>query len=108
MPWYRCLVRGENFPDLENEGDTIGFYTTRWVEAASAADAKNAAAELIRRDTTLESADDAKLYVEEVQETGRRHKPGSGYSFFTGPDVAPQALRIERGANWPPPRRKTR
>jgi hypothetical protein len=41
MPWFRCLIRGENFPRALAEGTALlGFYTTRFVEADDAEDAE--------------------------------------------------------------------
>src|SRR4051794_18549300 len=35
MAWFRCCVRGENFPgQLVCEAGLVGFYVTRFVEAA--------------------------------------------------------------------------
>lgn len=35
MAWFRCFIRGENFPgQLVGEPRPVGFYVTRFVEAA--------------------------------------------------------------------------
>jgi hypothetical protein len=39
--WFRCSVRGENFPgELVGSPGDVGFYTTRFIEAPDAAQAE--------------------------------------------------------------------
>jgi len=54
MPWFRCFIRGENFPgELAGETGLIGFYTTRFVEAASAQQAESLVLEQLRAEPKL-------------------------------------------------------
>lgn len=54
MPFYRCFIRGENFPG-ECIGSTgiVGFYTTRWVQAVSPAKAELEAVAALRKDPSF-------------------------------------------------------
>jgi hypothetical protein len=76
LPWYRCLVRGENF--LLKDADTgalerYGFYTTRFVVANSPREAEMKTLALMRRERTFqppagcEKPKDAKVFFEEIQ-----------------------------------------
>lgn len=74
MPLYKCLIRGENFPGLVTEkAEPIGFYTTRYVQAASPAAAELAVVEALRADPKLQLPDghpkptDAKVFVDEIK-----------------------------------------
>jgi hypothetical protein len=77
MPWYRCLIAGENFPRQTVEtGHTelMGFFTTRWVEAASPEEAELKALAMMRVEDTFKLPDgrpkpkDAKVFFEEIIE----------------------------------------
>ncbi|WP_166213031.1 hypothetical protein [Cognatiluteimonas telluris] len=91
MPVFRCLIRGENFPgSLACQAEPVGFYTTRWVEAESPAEAEGLAVGLLREDPTLNSVapeqrtEDAQVYFESIEEVlpepGRGS--GTGFTFF--------------------------
>ena len=90
MPLYRCLILGENFPGvLLGETEPVGFYTTRFVEAAHPEEAESLALEMLRHDKALKvppeaRAKDARIHFEQIEEvpaeTDRR--PNSGVSFF--------------------------
>ena len=88
---YRCSIRGESFPgELVGSKGLYGFYTTRWIEAASAEEAEMTALELLKSEPTfqikspkLREQSKAKVYFEEivpVRETKR--KPGGGATWF--------------------------
>jgi hypothetical protein len=91
MPVFRCFIRGENFPgSLMSQKEPLGFYTTRFVQAGSPAEAEMAALSLLRQDETFGSVrpedrmEDAKVYFEQIEEvpaeSGRG--PGKGFTFF--------------------------
>jgi len=92
MKKYQILVQGKNFSlSLEGEAKTMGFYTTRWVEAKSPQDAENSVIELIKNDKNLKDAvlneknNPPMLYAEEIIEIENFEgvkPPGSGYSFY--------------------------
>lgn len=110
MAWFRCFIRGENFPgDLWDEPSTLkGFYTTRWVNVAGIDGAEAAVVKLLRRDSDLlRSANNpnnkrAKFYIDEVAAARHRKHNGAGFTWFTmGDDEAERsAKRLERGALW--------
>ncbi|MFO0947516.1 MAG: hypothetical protein U1D30_16590 [Planctomycetota bacterium] len=74
MAWFRCFVRGENFPGqlLSQEG-LIGFYVTRFIEAEDAADAEMKCVELLRQETKIAPppgftpTGKARIYFEEIE-----------------------------------------
>jgi hypothetical protein len=54
MPWFRCLVRGENYPlQIIGISGPVGFYVTRFVEAANEHEAESAALASVRDDPRL-------------------------------------------------------
>jgi hypothetical protein len=89
MAWYRCLIRGENFPGaILGQKKTIGFYTTRVVEADSTEEAEMKALADLKKDKTLrvpkmQRDPEAKVFFEEIAELNRRpvRKP-LGFTFF--------------------------
>jgi len=92
MQFFRCLMRGENFPgELIGENRLIGFYATRFVEAVDLHAAKCLALESLRQDDSLQSksarTSDAKVYFEEVVEVSAEAAAlasgGVGFTFFT-------------------------
>ena len=90
VPWYRCLIRGENFPGaILKQKAPIGFYTTRDVEADSAQEAEAKAMTDLKADKTLHVPEaqrrpDAQVFFEEITELERPPvKKPAGFSFFT-------------------------
>ncbi|MBA3241715.1 MAG: hypothetical protein H0T60_10865 [Acidobacteria bacterium] len=88
MKKYRVLVRGENLLLAFEEGPRrMGFYTTRFVEAAGPEEAESAIVESLRQDgelgaLVLNQPDDTPLmYVEEIEEVGSL-RDASGFSFY--------------------------
>jgi len=88
---YRCLLRGENFPGIliGEQGKTIGFYTTRFVDAASPEEAEQAALNVLRGDSTLavpaeQRTPDATVFVERIDEmqADAERTPNAGFTFF--------------------------
>lgn len=89
MAWFRCLIEGENFP-LKTDGvrGLIGFFTTRWVKAATPEDAKQKCLELLRDDPSLASERidgvSPMMFVREIDAMadGPPDAPGGGFTFF--------------------------
>jgi hypothetical protein len=89
MPWFRCLVEGENFP-LARDGKPalLGFFTTRWVEADSVGEAELNVVTLIRNDrafANMHKATDVTpmVYVRRIDAVaGHTDGPGEGFTFF--------------------------
>ena len=90
MSLFRVQLRGEHFPGvIVGEGGSIGFYTTRFVEAASEIDAEAAAVEILKADPTLKvaarhRANAAKVFVENItgMPEGAVCTPNAGFTFF--------------------------
>ncbi len=101
--WYRCFIRGENFPGslagfaARVEGATavgphesVGFFVTRFVEADSVEQAEENALILLRAEPKLAPppgytpTGKARVFVEEVSEVevGAVPDPQPGFSFF--------------------------
>jgi hypothetical protein len=92
MPWFKCRVRGENFPlEIEGEPGSVGFYTTRFVEATDEAAAELAAVALLCADPKLAKPSGAKMngpatvHFEEITEVAKEAVPAitPGYVFFS-------------------------
>lgn len=90
MPWYRCLVRGENFPFEGKPGSGVrphGFYATRCVEADTAEAAEIVALELLRSEDAFAPpagdarSKDARVYFEKIEEVNGPQTQG-GASWF--------------------------
>lgn len=88
MAWFRLFACGEDFPVvLDGEAVIAGFYTTRYVEAASAAEAETIVSELLFDDPDLEPPpgyDDiqARITFEEVEEVPGAIDINEGFHFF--------------------------
>ena len=89
MPLFRCLMRGENFPfDVDGAWKSVGFYATRFVDAASAEEAEAAALGLLKADPALarESStpglEHARVVFEEIEEVAAVTGPNAGFTFF--------------------------
>ena len=75
MPWYRCLIRGENYPgNLIGKTGLVGFYVNRFVEAPDPIQAEEIALAGLRSERRLSLPADTTyqvapaLYIEEVVE----------------------------------------
>ncbi|OWK35202.1 hypothetical protein [Fimbriiglobus ruber] len=54
MAWFRCIICGENFPSQTvGESRSVGFYVTRFVEAADTEAAEAAALQGLRAEPKL-------------------------------------------------------
>jgi hypothetical protein len=90
LPWYRCLVRGENFPLESKPGSGVrphGFYATRCVEADTPEAAEMAALNLLRYEDTFAPpagharSKDARVYFEKIEAVSGPQTEG-GASWF--------------------------
>jgi hypothetical protein len=75
LGWFRCLIRGENFPrHLAGQSGLVGFYVTRFVEAIDTQEAESRALEALRGDPKLVPPADykpsgiARVHFEETAE----------------------------------------
>ena len=88
MAWFRLFACGEDFPVvIEGEAIVCGFYTTRYVEAATASEAEGIASEMLFADPDLEAPpaweDIApRIYFEEVEEVPAPIDIDDSFSFF--------------------------
>lgn len=54
MAWFRCFICGENFPgQMIGDAGPVGFYVTRFVEAADATEAEAAALRALRAEPKM-------------------------------------------------------
>jgi len=91
MKWFRCLIKGENFPGaLVNSDKLIGFYTTRCVEAETYEEAEMKALASLKNEESLQlpvglvPPNTAKVYFEEIIEIMESEVPevNAGFSFY--------------------------
>jgi len=89
MAHYRVLVNGVNFWLLvEDTPKRMGFFTTRFVEAASPEEAELAAVDLLRAERKLkplnERSDPPRVFVEGIEEVLAADIPAvlPGFTFF--------------------------
>ncbi|GJL94674.1 MAG: hypothetical protein DHS20C05_10790 [Hyphococcus sp.] len=113
MPWFRCVVLGENFTLIvDGEARDFGFYTTRWVEAGNADSAEMKALAILKSDELLAElpkehrSPEAKVYFQEIEELSEKPQqaPGAGFTWFEMEEVREsgqhdEARSIELGAN---------
>ena len=91
MPLFRCLIRGEYFPDeLIGLTAAVGFHATRLVDAQSAQEAERISVAALREDSALTVSEEprvknAKVYFESIEEVpaDTERVPNSGFSFFS-------------------------
>ena len=92
MKLFRCVAHGVNFPlEFEGEPALVGFYTARFVQAATAEQAELEALELLRADPKLDIPPDRRtkeimVYFEEIEEIDSIPEgipeSGTGYAFY--------------------------
>lgn len=90
MPFFRCSIRGENFPGFLLGGSSpVGFYATRFVDADSAEDAEMLALDVLRGEEVFrfppeQRTEDAKVFFEEIVEVAAdtSRAPNGGFTFF--------------------------
>ena len=92
MAWFRCFIRGENFPgELAGEPGLVGFYVTRFVEAANAEEAEGHAMAALRAEPNLvppaeyQPSGIARVYFEEITELRQEQIPPQQPGFVWHP-----------------------
>lgn len=75
MPWYKCSIEGKNFPGgLVGKSNPVGFFATRFVQAASPEEGELLSLAELRRDVRFEvptvgsQEADARIFYDEIQE----------------------------------------
>ena len=100
MAWFRCFIRGENFPGGEDDPDRpLGFFTTRFVEADHPDAAEARGLEALRAHPWLASlrghplAVRARVFFQEIEEVPGDRVPAEppGLTFFPMADTPPEA-----------------
>ncbi len=98
MPWFRCFIRGENFPaGTDDSGRLVGFFTTRFVEADNEDDAEERGLERLLADPWLASLRGdpalgrATVSIQETDEVPADSVPAQppGFTFFPMDDGQP-------------------
>ncbi len=89
MPWFRLFVCGDDFPVIiDNNVEIVGFYTTRYVEAATSGEAEAIASDLLFDDIDLQpppgdwSELQPRIMFEEVEQVAGPLDINDGFSFF--------------------------
>jgi len=88
MAWFRLFACGEDFPViLDGRVEIVGFYTTRYVEAATASEAEAIASQLLFDDIDLETPPgyedyQPRLVFEEVEQVAEPLDINDGFAFF--------------------------
>lgn len=91
MTWYKCLIRGENFPgELIGQQHRVGFYVTQFVQAATPDAAEHTALSKLKSHASLqlpegaEKPKNARVYFEEIVEVRHDDVPDvqPGLSFY--------------------------
>jgi hypothetical protein len=82
MAWFRCFIRGENFPgQLVGEAGRVGFYVTRFVEAAGPEGAEAVALQTLKVEPKLAAppgygtSGTARIFFEEIEELAAETAP---------------------------------
>ena len=82
MAWFQCFIRGENFPgQLIGEPGPVGFYVTRFVEAADPEAAEAAALRGLRAEPKLAPPSgfipmgQTRVFFEEITEPAAEQVP---------------------------------
>jgi hypothetical protein len=91
LPFYRCFIRGENFPgECIGKTGPHGFYTTRWLEAVDENAAELCAVEMLRREECFAFPPDipkpteTRVFVEEILQIKRLPRfRGGGATWFS-------------------------
>jgi hypothetical protein len=92
VAWFRCFIRGENFPgQLVGEARPVGFYVTRFVEAADEAAAESAALHSLRAEPKLAPpsgytpSGQVRVFFEEIEELPATKVPATQPGFAWHP-----------------------
>jgi len=89
MPWFRLFACGEDFPVIiDGNVEVVGFYTTRYIEAATPGEAEALASELLFADEDLQpppgdwSDLQPQIVFEEVEQVAGPVDIDENFSFF--------------------------
>ena len=95
MEYFSVIMHGQGIsvPSSEADNEIIGFYTTRWVKAATGEDAATAATKLVMRDWTegefvaMNRGGPPEVSIDSVASVSLFkylwRRPGGGYSFYS-------------------------
>jgi hypothetical protein len=94
MPFYRCVILGENFPlRVDGQEELHGFYTTRWVQALDEKRAELKAVEMVRRELRPHLPPDhplarkARMCLDNIGRVGSLPRfRGGGFAWFAMDD----------------------
>lgn len=98
VAWFRCFIRGENFPAIADDSDRLaGFFTTRFVEADNDDDAEARGLETLLADPWFASMRGnsaigrATVSIQEIDEVMADSVPAQppGFTFFRMDDDSP-------------------
>ena len=98
VAWFRCFIRGENFPASADDSDRlVGFFTTRFVEADNEDDAESRGLEILLADPWISSRRGssavarATVSIQETDEIAADTVPAQppGFTFFRMEDASP-------------------
>jgi hypothetical protein len=95
MPHYRVLLKGENFwLEFEKRRERVGFFTTRFLEAAARSSAERMALAIIQAESRLtplnDPADPPRIVADEIEEVSQANIPAvvPGFAFFADEESA--------------------
>jgi hypothetical protein len=98
VAWFRCFIRGENFPgELADEAGPVGFYVTRFVEAADPDAAEATAVQGLRAEPKLAPppgftpTGQARVFFEEIAKVAAEQVPAVQPGFVWYPMEASDA-----------------
>jgi hypothetical protein len=102
VAWFRCFIRGENFPgQLVGKAEPVGFYVTRFVEAADVKAAEATAVQALRAEPKLAPpppytpSTRVRIYFEKIEELPASDVPAvnPGFAWYPmdGADAEPGA-----------------
>ena len=91
MKWFRCFIRGDNFPgQMVGESRPVGFYVTRFIKASDGAKAESLALTQLRADPMLAKperftpSDNIRVFFEAIEEINPVDVPDvqPGFTWF--------------------------
>ena len=91
MVWFRCFIRGDNFPgQMVGETRPVGFYVTRFVKASNITKAESIALKQLRAEPMLAKpegftpSDNIRVFFEEIEEVKPSDVPEvkPGYTWY--------------------------
>ena len=98
MAWFRCFIRGENFPgQMVGQAGPVGFYVTRFVEAADLEAAEAAVLQGLRAEPKLgpppgfTPTGRARVFFEEIEAVPAGQVPAVPPGFAWHPMAAADA-----------------